>query len=128
MTPEERSRMNSLCIAIQEETNYERFVTILHELSELIARKEQRRFRQHPKLIWQRTKPWKSVPAVVKKIVKPVFADELEKVEISVPEADELFREIRIGNSFVDIHGRQVALKNGEHLDVTFEAGAQDLG
>jgi hypothetical protein len=44
MTPEERERMNSLCIAIQEETDYNKFATLLRELSELIARKEQRRF------------------------------------------------------------------------------------
>jgi hypothetical protein len=49
MTPEERERMNSLCIGIQEETDYNKFATLLRELSELIARKEQRRFKQHPR-------------------------------------------------------------------------------
>ena len=44
MTPEERNRMNSLCIGIQEETDYKKFVAMLHEMSELIARKERRRF------------------------------------------------------------------------------------
>jgi hypothetical protein len=44
---------------------------MLHEMSELIARKEQRRFEHHPKLVWQRNGPWKTVPAVVTKIVKP---------------------------------------------------------
>jgi len=52
MTPEERERMNSLCIGIQEETDYSKYATLLCELSELLARKEQRRFKQHATLVW----------------------------------------------------------------------------
>lgn len=70
MTPEECERMNSLCIGIQEEKDYNTFATLLSELGEIIARKQQRRFKQHPKLIWQRNRPWKTVPAVVNKLVK----------------------------------------------------------
>jgi hypothetical protein len=62
----------------------------------------------------------------VNKIVQPVFPDEPEKVEISVAEADDLFREIRIANRFSDIAGGQVALKSGARLDVTFEIETQD--
>jgi len=126
MTSEERQRMNRLCLGIQEETDYTKFTAMLHEMSELIARKEQRRFQQYPKLVWGRNKPWKSVPAVVNKIVPPVLAEEPEKVEISVAEADDLFREIRIANRFSDIDGGQVALKSGARLDVTFEVEPQD--
>jgi hypothetical protein len=122
MTSEERERMNSLCVGIQEETDYNKFAVLLHEMSALIARKEQRRFEHHPKLVWQRNTPWKTVPAVVTKIVKPAFDDQPAKVEISISQADNLFREIRIENSFIDVDGGTVALTNGARLDVTFEA------
>ena len=122
MTPEERARMNSLCIGIQEETDYNKFATLLRELSELIARKEQRRFKQHPTLVWQRNKPWQTLAAVVNKVVKSVLPDEADKVEISITGAEDLFREIRIENRFTSVDGRLVALTSGVHVDVTFEA------
>ena len=121
MTPEECERMNCLCTGIQEEKDYNAFAALLRELSELIARKEQRRFKQHPKLVWQRNRPWKTVPAVVNKLVKPV-ADQPEKIEISITGAEELFREIRIENKFTGVDGVPVALTDGAHVDVTFEA------
>ncbi len=52
MTSEERERMNSLSVGIQEETDYHKFAAMLNEMSELIARKEQRRFEHHPKLVF----------------------------------------------------------------------------
>src|ERR1700733_2541489 len=113
MTPEERERMNSLCLGIQEEKDYNKFASMLHEMSELIARKEQRRFQQHPRVTWQKNKPWKTVPAVVNKLVKSGFADEPERVEISITGAENLFREIRIENKFTGIDGGPVALTNG---------------
>ncbi len=124
MTPEERECMNSLCLGIQEELDYNKFAALLHEMSELIARKEQRRFQQHPKLAWSRSKPWKTVPAVVTKIVN----DQPVKVEISITQADDLFREIRIENNFTDVDGGSVALTNGAHVDVTFEAETKKAG
>ncbi len=128
MTSEERERMNSLCVSIQEETDYNKFAALLHEMSALIARKEQRRFEHHPKLVWQRNTPWKTVRAVVTKIVKPAFDSQPAKVEISVSQADELFREIRIENNFTDVDGGPVALTNGARLDVTFEAETKKTG
>jgi hypothetical protein len=128
MTSEERERMNSLSVGIQEETDYNKFAAMLHERSELIARKEQRRFEHHPKLIWQRNSPWKTVPAVVTKIVKPAFEGQPAKVEISITHADDLFREIRIENNFTDVDGGPVALTNGARLDVTFEAETEKSG
>jgi hypothetical protein len=123
MTPDERERMNRLCLRIQEEKDYNTFATLLNEMSDLIARKEQRRFKHQPKLVWQRNRPWKTVSAVVTKIVdNPDFADEPAKVEISIADADHLFREVRIKNLFTDLDGRQVALGTGAHVDVTFEA------
>jgi hypothetical protein len=105
-----------------EETDYNNFVTLLGELSELIARKEQRRFKQHPTLVWQRNRPWKTLAAVVNKVVKSVLPDEPDKVEISISGAEHLFREIRIENRFTNVEGRLVALTSGVHVDVTFEA------
>ena len=128
MTSEERVRMNSLCVGIQEETDYNKFAVLLHEMSELIARKEQRRFEHHPKLVWQRNTPWKTVRAVVTKIVKPAFEGQPAKVEISISQADDLFREIRIENNFTGIDGGPVALTNGARLDVTFEAETKEDG
>jgi len=40
--------MNRLCTSIQEEKDYGKFTALLHEMSELSARKEQRRFQQYP--------------------------------------------------------------------------------
>jgi hypothetical protein len=40
--------------------------------------------------------------------------------------AEDLFREIRIENAFTDADGQTVALKDGAHVDVSFEADAQD--
>ena len=121
--------MTALCTAIQGETNHDRFATLLREMSELIARKEERRFQKYPKLVWQRNKPWKTVSAIARKIVnKSAFANEPDKVEISIADADDLFREIRIENLFIDVDGRQVALANGDHLDVTFEAETNNPG
>jgi hypothetical protein len=128
MTSKERERMNSLCVGIQEETDYNKFAVLLHEMSALIARKEQRRFEHHPKLVWQRNTPWKTVPAVVTKIVKPAFDHQPAKVEISISQADHLFREIRIENNFTDADGGPVALTNGARLDVTFEAETMKTG
>ena|ERR1700693_5683436 len=125
MTSEERERMNSLCAGIQEEKDYNKFAALLHEMSELIARKEQRRFQQYPKLVWQRNRPWRTIPAVVSKIVKPIVADQPEKVEIAVEVADDLFREIRIENTLTDVDGGSVSLTKGAQLEITLEAQAK---
>lgn len=126
MTPEERERMNVLCSEIQQEKDYDNFASQIHELSELISRKEQRRFRDRPKLVWQRNRPWKTVAAVVHKIISTGIAREPEKAEISISGADYLFREVRIENTLSAPNGDGVALKPGAHVDVTFEADAAD--
>ncbi len=124
MTPEERKRMNAICIGIQEETNHDSFVTMLRELSELIAQKEQRRFQQYPPLIWKRDRPWKAVPAIVKKSVRSRFGNP-DKVEIALSTEDDLFREVRIENTFTDADGGQISLPDGTEMVVTFEAEAK---
>jgi hypothetical protein len=126
MTPEERVRMNELCLKIQDEKNYDKFAAQLRELSDLIARKEQRRFTEHPRLTWNRNRPWKTVPAVVNKIIQTGSARQPDKAEISVTPADYLFREIRIENTFTSPEGEQLSLKQGAQVEVTFEAQAGD--
>ena len=126
MTPEERERMNELCVQIQEEKNYDQFAMQLRELADLLVRKQQRRYTNHPQLIWHRNRPWKTVPAVVNKVIKTGLAREPEKAEISISPADYLFREIRIENSLTSPSGDAVALKPGAHVDVTFEADPKD--
>lgn len=118
--------MNSLCLGIQEEKDYNKFAAMLHEMSELIARKEERRFQKFPKVTWQRNKPWKTVSAVVQKTVTSVLADKPQKVQIAVAEGDDLFREIRIENKFTDVDGGSVALQTGAELTVTFEAETEE--
>ena len=126
MTPEERERMNELCVQIQEEKDYDQFAIQLRELADLLVRKQQRRFTNHPQLIWHRNRPWKTVSAVVNKVIKTGMARQPEKAEISITPADYLFREVRIENSLTSPTGDTVALKPGAQVDVTFEADQND--
>ena len=122
MTSDERKRMNELCLGIQEEQEYQKFAAMLHEMTELIERKEQRRFPNEPKLVLARNKPWTSMAATATKLLSSVDGPD-KKVEISIPAADDLFREIRIDNKLVGIDGSEVALVAGSQLRVTVEAG-----
>lgn len=121
MTPEERSRMNELCAGIQEEKDYERFSAMLHEMSELIERKEQRRFPNQPKVVWARNKPWTALPARANKVLSAPDGPK-PRVEISIAAADDLYREIRVENQFIGLDGKPVALTTGARLTVTLEA------
>ena len=126
MTTEERARMNEICAEIQEEKNYERFAALLRELSELISRKEERRFKDRPRITWNHNRPWSTLQAVANKIIPSGPARGPERVEISLQDGDYLFREVRIENSFLHPDGSAVGLKQGARLDVTFEADATD--
>ena len=126
MTPDERERMNRLCVGIQEERDYTKFATLLREMGALIERKEQRRFKQHPHIVWQRTRPWVTAPAVVRKVLGPLLPSHEKRVEIAITTAETLFQEVRIENRLTDLNGHPVALKEGARLDVTFEADPVD--
>ena len=121
MTPDERKRMDELCLGIQEEKEYGQFAAMLRELSTLIERKEQRRFPQEPKVAWTRNKPWTSMPAQAIKLL-PSIDGPNRRVEISVSAADDLFREIRIENKLIGVDGKSVSLKSGAQLTMTLEA------
>ena len=58
----------------------------------------------------------------VEKVLKPIGPREPEKAEISVQEADELYREIRVENVLTDVNGDKVRLKLGADVDVVLEA------
>lgn len=65
----------------------------------------------------------KKLRGTVRKVLKPVAPSEPEKAEISVEEADELYREIRVENVFTDENGEKVSLKPGAEVDIVVEAG-----
>jgi hypothetical protein len=58
----------------------------------------------------------------VQKVLKPIVPLEPEKAQISVDEADELYREIRVENALTDENGERVRLKPGAEVDVILEA------
>ena len=58
----------------------------------------------------------------VQKVLKPIVPLELEKAQISVDEADELYREIRVENVLTDENREKVRLKSGAEVDVILEA------
>lgn len=127
MTAEERDRMNALCLQIQQETNYQEFEELTRELRDLVARKE-RRFPERKSLDAEPAgKGWKLMSAVAKHTLKPLNPQEAERVEISIAEADELFREIRVENSFVDAEGNVLAIKAGAELNIRLETRAGNL-
>jgi len=64
-------------------------------------------------------KPKITKPGVVRKIIK---VPQPEKVEISIPAAQDLYREIRIENKLEDEKGQEVKLKPDVPVDVTIEA------
>jgi hypothetical protein len=93
----------------------------VRELNRLAGRKA-RRLNKHAHVVdFQPPRPWRTLGAVVQKIIKPVHPDQVEKVEIAIPAADDLFRQIRIENELTDTDGQLVALKNGAQVDVTMK-------
>jgi hypothetical protein len=61
---------------------------------------------------------------VVEKIVKLPWQP--EKAEISIDEADDLYREIRIENKLESEGGQPAKLKPGAQVEVTIEADEKD--
>ena len=63
--------------------------------------------------------------AVVRKIIPPLIAGEAETVEISLDNAEDLYREIRIANIFTDQNGAPGKLRPGSRVDVIVEADTE---
>jgi hypothetical protein len=66
-------------------------------------------------------KPAVTLPGTVEKII-PGSVVAPEKAQISVEDAEHLYREIRVDNTLKDENGKEVALKPGAHVQVTIEA------
>ena len=71
-------------------------------------------------------KPSTTLPGTVEKIIKPIDPSEPEKAQIGIEGGEDLYREIRVPNTFKDEKGEEVALKKGAPVDVTIEADKKD--
>jgi len=63
-----------------------------------------------------------SMPATVKNILPSFDPNEPDKAEIHVRDAEPLYQELRVPNSFRDEEGREVELKKGAEVEVHIEA------
>lgn len=63
----------------------------------------------------------------VEKIIKPIHRGEPEKAQVSVEEADHLYKEIRIDNKLKNDCGEVVRLKPGAEVDIKIEADADAI-
>ena len=71
-------------------------------------------------------KPRVTLPGTVEKIIQPSYPDQVEKAQISIEGADDMYREIRIENSLAVANGDEVRLKKGAEVDITVQAGQEE--
>lgn len=64
----------------------------------------------------------KKMRGTVEKIIKPASPMEPERAQITIPEADDLYREVRVENVVTDESGEKAGLKPGAEVDVIVEA------
>jgi len=64
----------------------------------------------------------KKLRGTVQKVIKPVLPSEPEKVQISVEQADDLYRELRVENVLTGENGEKARLKSGAEVDLVLEA------
>jgi len=122
MTPEERVRMNDLCVQIQNEKNYQKFEELIHEITALMSAKESRFPESRFALAGTGQK---SLNATAIRTMKAL--DDGEVVEIRFADAEPLYSEIRVQNSFVDERGNSLALQTPALLDVKLQAPVQSF-
>ena len=67
-------------------------------------------------------RPSTIMSGLVVQIIPPPSPSEHEKAQISLPEADRQYRNLRIENSLTDEHGDDVKLKKGAQVEVTVTA------
>jgi len=67
----------------------------------------------------------KKLSASVRKIIPPLMSGEPETVEIRVDDAEDLYREIRIPNTFTNQNGESGSLKPGSRVAVIVEADVE---
>lgn len=68
------------------------------------------------------SKKRKKLHGTVEKVIKPTYPTVAEKAQISIREADDLYREIRVENVLSDEKGEKTSLKPGAEVDVVVEA------
>ncbi len=68
------------------------------------------------------SKKKRKMRGTVQKVIKPAVPSEPEKVQISIEEAEDLYREIRVDNVVSDEKGDKARLKEGAEVDVIVEA------
>jgi len=64
----------------------------------------------------------KKLTAKVQKVIKSSHPTVPEKAELSIDQADELYREVRIENRLIDGKGKETRLKEGAEVEVQIEA------
>jgi hypothetical protein len=67
-------------------------------------------------------KPKAMKRGTVRKVIKSLHPRDPEKAEITVHDADDLYKEIRVKNELEDDEGNKVKLKEGADVDVIIEA------
>jgi hypothetical protein len=67
-----------------------------------------------------------TMAGTVDKIIPAIRSGENDKAQISIENADHLYKEIRIDNLFTNKDGEEVALKLGAEVDVTIAADPKD--
>ena len=72
------------------------------------------------------SKPKTVKRGIVQKVIKPLYSSAPEKAEIVVPEAEDLYREIRIENALEDDKGEKHKLKERAVVDVVIAADPKD--
>jgi hypothetical protein len=68
--------------------------------------------------------PSTTMPGTVDKIIPSPHPSQPEKAQITIDDADDRYRNLRIENTLTDEHGDDVRLKTGAHVDVTVTAKA----
>src|SRR5438445_13671140 len=63
----------------------------------------------------------KTLRAKVRKIIRPAYPTQSEKAEISIDDADDLYRELRIENRLMGEKGKEASLKQGAEVEVQIE-------
>ncbi len=118
MTPDEQARMNELCAQIQKEKDYKKFEELMRNVTALMAAKKSRF--PESKLAPAGTGQTTLHATAVRTIRRP----EGQFIEVHVAEAEPLYSEIRIANSFTDEQGKELALQTPAPLDLKLQAPA----
>jgi hypothetical protein len=128
MTPEEVARLAQIFKQIEIEKDPSTFESLLRDLSSLLASKERRLRSRHVPLVSDDDgRGYKRMTATVNRVISPAHPRLPEKIEISIYEADALYREIRVENSFFDGDGNVFAIQAGAELGITLEAPREKL-